>query len=115
MLHQSYLETVEDSRFVTRSRERKALRETILAMEDAEKSPGDATKRATAIFEVNRLWSLLMEDLVSDENSYPQELKAGIISIGIFIIKRCEEMRGNPALDFAPLLEISRSVHRGLV
>jgi flagellar protein FlaF len=114
MLQQPYLDTAEDSRSVTRTREQEALLATIRAMEEAERNPSDAARRADAVFQVNRLWSMMLEDLASPGNSLPDELRAQLISIGIFVVRQCERIRTNNAAGFAGIIEISRSIERGL-
>ena len=114
MFHQSYLDTIEDSRELTRSREQEAFRNAIRAMEKAQAEPGDAATRARAIFEIGRLWSFLLEDLASSENAYPPELRAQLISIGIYVLRQCENLRKDDSAEFSGLIEISRSIEQGL-
>lgn len=114
-MNTAYDEILEESAGESRSREREAMRASIEAMEEADRNPGDPAARANAIFLTSRLWSALLEDLASADNGYPDELKAQIISIGIFVLRQCEALRSDTEKDFAAIAEISRILEEGLV
>lgn len=110
----SYAEILEDSASQSRSQEREAMSLSISAMEAADADPSNPGKRATAIFTVSRLWTTLLEDLATPDNAYPSQLKAQLISIGIFILRQCEALRQDPKKDFETLTDISRIIEKGL-
>lgn len=114
MMQDSYLEMVEDSAVEARGRERQALRRSIDAMRAADASPADQSARTQAIASVNQLWSAMMEDLASPDNDLPAELRASIISIGIFVLRQCDVMRTNPEMGFDGIIEISTVIEEGL-
>ena len=113
-MHTSYADILEDSGDQTRSREREALRMSVEAMEEANRDPLNPGKRANAIYVVNRLWSALLEDIASPDNAYPPELKAQIVSIGIFILRQCEVLRNDGKRDFSTIAEICKIIEKGL-
>ncbi len=44
----------------------------------------------------------------------PKELKAAIISVGIFVLKEIERIRQGESNDYATLIEITQSIRDGL-
>ena len=113
-VHSSYAEILDDSAVESRSRESRAMRLSITAMEEADADRVNNVKRSTEIYTVSRLWSALLEDIASPQNAYPAELKAQIISIGIFILRECEALRRDTRRDFETLTEICRIIEKGL-
>jgi len=61
-----------------------------------------------------RLWATLIEDLGSEENVLPKELKAAIISIGLFILKELERIRLGESDDYDSIIDISRTIRDSL-
>ena len=110
----AYEEITADSGVEARLREREAILESIIAMEEADQDRSDLIKRTYAITVVNRLWTALIADLGSSQNQYPRELKAQLISIGIFILRQCEAMRNDDSKDFSFIVEISQILEKGL-
>ena len=113
-MYSSYAEIIDDSAEHGRSSEREALLLSIVAMEEADRDPSNPGKRANAIYAVSRLWATLLEDLASPQNGYPPELRAQIVSIGIFILRQCEHLRRDNARNFAVVTEICRIIEKGL-
>lgn len=76
-----------------------------------------AERRDRAYFEAidwnRRMWLTLQMDLASDENGLPNELKAQIISLAIWVDRfSSRAMRGDAALD--PLINVNRQIMEGL-
>jgi flagellar biosynthesis activator protein FlaF len=61
-----------------------------------------------------RLWSVLIEDLGTAENALPKELKAAIISIGLFILKELEQIRQGESDDYDTVIDITRTIRDSL-
>ncbi len=60
-----------------------------------------------------RLWSTLQFDLASDENLLPDDLKAKLVSLAIWVDKHSSKvMRGQGKID--PLISVNRSIMEGL-
>jgi flagellar biosynthesis activator protein FlaF len=60
-----------------------------------------------------RLWLTLQMDLASNENRFPDSLKANIISIAIWVDKHSRiVLRGESTLE--PLISVNRSIMEGL-
>lgn len=114
MLNAAFDETLEDDQAQARSRERDLLDEATNAIRKAAAEPADAALRINALQFNMRVWSFFLQDLASDENETPNELKASLISIGIFVLKHLQKMRTDPALGFDPIVEINKTIAKGL-
>ncbi len=114
MFIQAYQEITADEQSSVRDDEREIIDRTIRMMVDSDLEPEDRIKRVKAIHFVMQVWSYFLNDLASTENETPDELKASIISIGIFIVKHLESMRRDKTLRFEPVTEISRTIKEGL-
>jgi flagellar biosynthesis activator protein FlaF len=114
MYKRIYDEIAEDTSQKIRYNEVHALNHSIDLMVKA-KAAGNGTRESIeAVFFASRLWGVLLEDLASAENGLPTELKAKIISIGIWILKYVESLRLGKKKDFQPLIDVSQIILAGL-
>ena len=73
----------------------------------------DFGSRNNAIHWNRRLWLTLQSDCASDGNRLPDELKAGIISLSIWVDKHSRRVLKGEA-DINPLIDVNRSIMEGL-
>jgi len=60
-----------------------------------------------------RMWSAFAADCATQDNALPQETRAGIISLSIYVSKTCSKvMRGDASID--DLIVINRNIMEGL-
>lgn len=110
----SYSEVAEDSPREMRGMEQRVLDQAIELLRVArDKGPG-SRELVDALFFYRRLWSIFMDDLANPENELPEELRAGLISIGIWIVKEIELIRSGKANDLTAMIEISEIIRDGL-
>ena len=69
---------------------------------------------AIAAYNLNAVWSALIEDLASPANDLATEIKAKLISIGIHMISKADEIRLGRKPDLEPLREIHQIIADGL-
>ncbi len=110
----SYAEILDESASDARDNERRALDRAVDLMAKAAESGPRSRDAVEAIFYVRRLWDLLMDDLASPENDLPANLRAGLISIGIWIIKQTELIRLGKSEDFGGIRDICATIRDGL-
>ncbi|MDP6342162.1 MAG: flagellar biosynthesis regulator FlaF [Alphaproteobacteria bacterium] len=68
---------------------------------------------AKAIHWNRRLWLALQADCASDSNVLPEETRAGIISLSIWVDKHSRKvLRGEANVN--PLIDVNRSIMEGL-
>lgn len=110
----SYSETIEDDPRQHRANERELIEQSIALMEKAETAGSQSREAIDALLFVDRLWTALIEDLGQADNALPRELRANLISIGLFLIKEGGRIRDGASTDFRGMIEISRSIADGL-
>lgn len=67
-----------------------------------------------ALLFTNRLWTAFIEDLGSPENGLPRELRANLISIGLWLLRETEDVRQGRSANFEGLIEVSQIIHDGI-
>jgi flagellar biosynthesis activator protein FlaF len=110
----AYNEAVEDSRQTMRAREREALDRVIGMLRSAQEKGPLSRERIEALFYLRRLWTIFLDDLQDPNNELPDQLRAGIISIGIWMMKEIERVRTRATDDLAPMIEINEIIRDGL-
>jgi flagellar protein FlaF len=68
---------------------------------------------AQAVFDNQRLWGILAEDLMEDGNALPIELRAQIISLAEFVRRHSLAVLGGRA-SVAALIDINTAIMKGL-
>lgn len=114
MYRSHYAEVLEDDAQEARGRERAALSHAIELMETAQRADGSPVDRAQAIVFTNKLWTVLIEDLADPQNGLSKELRAQIISIGIWILGELERLRLGDIQSFADLIAVSKAIRDGV-
>lgn len=110
----SYLEVAEDSSGLARENERKALGHSIDLLRAAATNGPESRDAIEAMSFVNRLWSILLEDLSQPDNSLEPNLKARLISIGLWVLKEADLIRQGQSNNFDGLIAVSEAIHAGL-
>ncbi|HUB46834.1 MAG TPA: flagellar biosynthesis regulator FlaF [Acetobacteraceae bacterium] len=88
--------------------------EQITSAMQAVASPG--TNFATKIRAVHRnreLWQTLAADLAASENALPEELRAGLLNLAIWVTRETDRVMHN-GVPLHDLIEINYSIMRGL-
>lgn len=114
MYEQLYEEVAQEASHRIRQDEQRAFRHSIGLMEKARKAAPGSRESVEAVFFLNRLWGVLLEDLASRENELPEDLRAKLISIGIWVLRYSEDIRLGKKHDFVPLIEVSECIYSGL-
>lgn len=72
-----------------------------------------AKQRISALADNILLWSILTSDLATPGNAYPKELRAKLISLGIWAQKTSRAAM-RTAGSLSPLIEVNRNIAEGL-
>ncbi len=83
----AYSEAIAESSSEGRQSERTLLLESMELMRAAEAAGPQSRQSIEATYFVTKLWCHLIEDLGRPENALPPELRAKLISIGLFLIR----------------------------
>ncbi len=114
MFFQAYQEVAQDDQANARASEHEIIGQSIEAMKASDLNPKNLLERVQTIHFVREIWTYFLRDLATPENDMGDELKASLISIGIFVLKHLERMRGEQDVRFEPLIEISQTIRKGL-
>lgn len=111
----TYAEVVEDSPREMRAREHDALDRAVALLEAAQGTGAQSPEGQEALNYLRRLWTIFIDDLGSNGNDLPEDLRAQLISIGIWIMKEIERLRTGAQDSFGDLIEITAIIRDGLV
>jgi flagellar protein FlaF len=114
MYEATYRAMLEDTTEQIRENEKQAFDRAIALLRTAQSAGRGTRESVEALLFVNRLWMILLEDLADSGNGLPDSLKASLISIGLFVLRRTEEIREGSEDDFSSLIEIFESIRKGL-
>lgn len=114
MYHSIYREMADEAASNNRADERRAFVRSIELLKLAQIKGCGSRESIEALFFATRLWTILLEDLAEEGNGFPDSLKASVISIGIWVLRRAEEIRQGKIDDFSALIEVSQSISNGL-
>ncbi len=110
----SYADIQEDGVAEAREREREAINHSLNLLRLADAKGVESREAVEAVYFVNRLWVRFVEDLASPENQLNDELKANLISIGIWILKEADKIRLRQSTNFRGIIDISTIIRDGL-
>ncbi len=110
----AYNEVIENSRQTMRARERQAMDRVIAMLRAAQEKGAQSRERVEALFYLRRLWMIFLNDLRDPNNELPDQLRAGIISIGIWMNKEIDRVQRGPTSDLTPMIEINELIRDGL-
>ena len=110
----AYNEVIEGSRQTMRASERAAMDRVIAMLRAAQDKGPQSRERIEALFYLKRLWTIFLDDLRDPNNELPEQLRAGIISIGIWMMKEIDRARRRATDDLTPMIEINELIRDGL-
>lgn len=97
-----------------RSTEYRLFAQVTMALMDASRlDASDIGGRADALDWNRRVWAVLADDCSQPENSLPPEVRAGIISLSIWVAKHTSAVIRREE-DIEPLIEVNRMIMQGL-
>lgn len=109
-----YDEVLDESPKEARENERSALSRSIALLQEAERKGPQSRESVEAVYFVRKLWGIFIEDLAKPENGLPQQLRADLVSIGLWVMRETEEIRQGRSSNYAGLIEVSRTISEGL-
>lgn len=109
-----YAEMAEETAANIRDNERQAFERSIALLRAAQTRGRGSRESVEALLFLSRLWSVLLEDLAHPGNALPEALRASLISIGIWMLRRAEDIRLGRTSDFQALIDVSETICGGL-
>lgn len=110
----SYADIQTDSVADAKDRERQLLSRSIDMLTAAAAAGAESREAVDALHFTARIWATLLEDLGSGENALPKELRANLISIGMWVLREAEDIRQGRTSDFQGIIEISQIIRDGI-
>lgn len=110
----SYSEIQTDSVADAKDRERQVLSRTIELLTEAREKGSGSKEAVEAIHFMSRVWTVFLEDLGNPDNELPEELRANLISIGLWLLREGEEVRQGRSENFEGLIEVSQIIRDGM-
>ncbi len=110
----SYADIQTDSVADARDRERQLLTRSIDLLTKAMENGPRSHESVEAVHFVNRIWTAFIEDLGSAENELPQELRANLISIGLWLLREGEAIRQGHSQNYEGMIEVSQIIRDGM-
>ncbi|MER8423809.1 flagellar biosynthesis regulator FlaF [Mesorhizobium sp. M0960] len=74
----------------------------------------DSLEAAEALHFTSRVWTAFVEDLRSGDSALPTELRANLISIGLWLLRETEDIRQGRTDNFEGLIEVAAIVRDGM-
>ena len=110
----SYADIQTDSVADAKDRERQLLSRSIDLLTAAAAVGTESLEAVEALNFTNRVWTTFVEDLGSNENALPKELRANLISIGLWVLRETEDIRQGRANNFEGVIEVSQIIRDGI-
>ncbi|MDN2567255.1 flagellar biosynthesis regulator FlaF [Aquibium sp. A9E412] len=110
----SYSEIQTDSVADAKDRERQLLSRSIDLLASAREKGPQSQESVEAIHFLNRVWTAFVDDLANPDNELPKELRANLISIGLWLLREAEEVRQGRSDNFEGLIEVSQIIRDGM-
>ncbi len=110
----AYNDVIEDLHQTLRAREQAAMDRVIAMLRAAQEKGPQSRELIDALFYLRRLWMIFIDDLNDPNNELPAQLRAGIISIGVWMMREIDRVRGGVTNDLTPMIEINVLIRNGL-
>jgi flagellar protein FlaF len=110
----SYADIQTDSVADAKDRERQLLTRSIDLLSKAAAAGHQSMEAIEALHFTNRVWTNFVEDLGSSENALPKELRANLISIGLWLLREAEDIRQGRTDNFEGIIEVSQIIRDGI-
>lgn len=92
-----------------------AFTKAAVLLEEAKQKTNNIEEYAKALRFNHLLWTIIQADLTEPENQLPNEIKANVMSLSIFVDKQTTKaMRTSSAADLDVLININRNLAAGL-
>lgn len=110
----SYADIQTDSVADAKDRERQLLSRSIDLLVTARDKGINSMQAIEALHFLSRVWTTFIEDLASSDNELPSELRANLISIGLWLLREGEAVRQGESDNFDGLIEVSQIIRDGI-
>jgi flagellar protein FlaF len=110
----SYADIQTDSVADAKDRERQLLTRSIDLLIAARDVGPMSMQAIEAVYFMNKVWTAFIDDLGNADNELPTELRANLISIGLWLLREGEEVRQGRSNNLEGLIEVSQIIRDGI-
>lgn len=114
MYQKSYEIIARESPLNYRNIEREAIIGAIAALQNGLHKGPESIETVKAISLLQNIWSILLVDLLSDDNKLPDDLRAKLISVGLWVQKELDKLRTGETINFNAIIDINVIIADGL-
>lgn len=115
MYQMSYEDVMEDGGVNGREREAILFERCIALLTKVKEKDFEINAAVEAGIFVDKFWFFLVEDLSNPDNLLNNELKAGLFSIGVYMIKEMKRLRSGERIDLDNIIAVLKTIRDGLV
>lgn len=110
----SYSQVLADDPADARQHERRAFEHAIGLLAAAEGTEPGGPAEVQALQFVNQLWATLIKDLSHAGNDLPPEIRAGLMSIGLWVMSEAQRIETGQSRNFGAIAQICGTIRDGL-
>lgn len=110
----SYAEILEDAGTEGRAREREALDQAIELLQRAATCGPRSPEAVEAVRYLQTLWGFFIKDLVDPNNALAEQLRADLISIGLWVLKESDRYIQQQSENINGLIDVNMTIRDGL-
>ena len=114
MYQNIYNDIANNSPLNYRRIEREAILRSIHDLENGLKSGPGSVETVKACAVIQQMWTIFLSDVMNDDNKQPLEMRASIISIGLWIQRELAEIVSGKSNNFSGITEILSIIADGL-
>jgi flagellar biosynthesis activator protein FlaF len=97
-----------------REGERAAIDRSIELLRRAKEMGVASRETVEAVFYLQSLWVYFIEELGKKENALAEDIRASLISIGLWLLRESEEIRLEKSRNFDGLIDVSATIRDAL-
>jgi flagellar protein FlaF len=97
-----------------RQGERLAIDRSIELLRKAKAMGVQSRETVEAVFYLQTLWVYFIEELGKKENSLPEDVRARLISVGLWLLRESEDIRQEKSRNFDGLIDVSTTIRDAL-
>ncbi|MBL0370696.1 flagellar biosynthesis regulator FlaF [Rhizobium sp. KVB221] len=110
----SYAEIMADDVAGSRDREKQVLDRAVELLRLAMQNGRESREAVEALYYTRRVWIAFIDDLRNPENQLPANLRADLISIGVWVLKETDRIRLRQSENFKGIADIITIIRDGL-
>jgi len=114
MYRNAYAEAAAGDQTESRRREHAVLDRVVSQLRTASRRDANRQELDAALDAVDALWTIFLADLSNKDNALPEDLRARLISIGLWALQAGLSIRSAGCGDLAALIDVHSAIRDGL-